>query len=383
LKKDILNKNQVMRGSFKILRAGGINVFIHWTFLLLAGWLVLVNIRSGSGIPQVIWSIIFILAALSCVLLHEAGHAIAAAWFGINARNIVLLPIGGIASIEKFPGNPRQELAISLAGPLVNLAIALLLWLMVSPHVSFWAEPDDIVPGGGFLYLLRMANLGLAFFNLIPAFPMDGGRILRALLAFKLNYVRATTVAAVIGKVVAALFIAAGILLMNPVAAIIGIFIILSADAEEYYLRLRSLVQGVKLGEALMYDFTSLQAEMTVQEAANILVNNHSKYFVLMDGAVPVGSINRLEIVKAIAEMRYHQPLKSLVKEDLDTLDGSEEVQEVLEKLAKDEGRIYPVMDQGKFAGIASFDHIIEYLLLHKAGSKDFVRLKSMAGLMH
>ncbi|MBN8852032.1 MAG: hypothetical protein BGO55_26370 [Sphingobacteriales bacterium 50-39] len=374
-----------MKGSFRLGQFSGINVFIHWTFLLLAGWLLLAFLKYGAEPAQLAWTVLFILAVCVCVLLHEAGHAIVASRFGIRARNIVLLPIGGIASIEKFPANPFQELMISLAGPVVNLLIALLIWAPATPHDSFRTLPGnfDVTPWQAFFYLLRIANLGLALFNLIPAFPMDGGRILRALLAFRLNYVRATTVAAITSKVIAVALIAGGILLLNPILAITGIFVIFSADSEEYYLRLRSLVQGIKLHEVLMYDFTSLQAEMTVQQAAGTLANNHNKYFILMDGELPIGAVNRLEIIKAIAEMRYTQPLRDLLKEELESLDGSQDVQDVLEKLARDEERIYPVMDQGRFAGIVTLDHIIEYLLLHRADSKDFGRLKSLVGLMH
>jgi CBS-domain-containing membrane protein len=233
------------------------------------------------------------------------------------------------------------------------------------------------------LYILRLGNVGLAAFNLIPAFPMDGGRILRALIGFKLNYVRATAITAVTGKIIAVAFICLGIVMLSPLLGIIGVFIILSAGTEEHYLRLRSLVKGVKLREVLMYDFTNLQADMTIHQAAGVLINNHSKHFILMDGDLPAGSINRLEIIKAIAEMKYNDPVKSLVKTELECLDGAQEVGMVLEKLAKDEERVFPVMDHGKFAGIVNLDHVIEYLLLHNAGSTDFSRLKSLVGLMH
>ena len=374
-----------MKGSLKIIDIRGINIFIHWTFLLLVGWLIFAGLRYGNDIRQLAWSILFILAAFATVALHEAGHAVMARVFGIKAKNIVLLPIGGTASIEKFPDNPAQELAISMAGPLTNVIIALLLWWFTPPHASFWALPADMgeMPGRGFLYILRLGNVGLAAFNLIPAFPMDGGRILRALIGFKLNYVRATAITAVTGKIIAVLFIGLGIVLASPFPVVIGVFIVLSAGTEEHYLRLRSLVKGVKLREVLMYDFANLQANMTVHQAAGVLINNHSKHFILMDGDLPAGSINRLEIIKAIAEMKYNDPVKILVKEELECLDGAQEVATVLEKLAKDEERVFPVMDHGKFAGIVNLDHVIEYLLLHNGGSTDFSRLKSLVGLMH
>lgn len=373
-----------MRGAFRIINIRGINLYIHWTFLFLIGWIMLVNAQLGNNVEQLMWSITFILAVFACVTLHELGHALMAARFGIKAKNIVLLPIGGIASIEKFPDNPKQELAISIAGPLVNVVIAILLWLVQLPHTSFWGAPQDIsiVHGHDFLYNLRIANIVLALFNLIPAFPMDGGRIFRALLGLKLNYIQATSIAATVGKIVAAAFIGLGILFFNPFLPIIGIFIIFSASTEEYYLQLKSLAKDVKLKEVLMYDYNSLQANMTVQEAANIILNNHSKYFVLMDGTNPVGSINRLEIVKAIAEMKYKEPLQSLIKEELEFLDVNTEVGAVLEKLARHDERIYPVMDDKHFAGVVNLNHIIEYLLLHKTGTREYGRIKSLVGLL-
>ena len=373
-----------MRGAFTMISFRGLNLSIHWTFLLIIGWLIMVNVRSGNNVEQLVWSLLFVLGILVCVLLHELGHALMAARFGINAKNIVLLPIGGIASIERFPGNPRQEISISIAGPLVNIALASLILLFLQPIESFWTIPEglSIVHGHDLLYNLAIVNIGLATFNLIPAFPMDGGRILRALLGFKLNYVRATAIATTIGKAIAVLFIALGILLSSFVLPLIGIFIIFSAGLEEYYLRLRALVKGIKLKEVLMYDYDSLQSNNTVREAASILMNNHTKYFIVMNGPDPTGSINRMEIVKAIAEMRYDETVGNLMKENLNYLDGEKEVETVLEKLAGNDERLYPVMENSRFAGVINFNHIIEYLLIHKAETKDYGRVKSLVGLL-
>jgi len=374
-----------MRGAYKLLSIRGINISVHWTFLLLIGWVLLVNAERGNNIEYLSWSVLFILAVFACVTLHELGHALMAARFGIKAKDIILLPVGGIASIEKFPESPRQELAISIAGPVVNIVIASLIWLILLPDSSFMETPQDIsiMHGHDFLYNLRIVNIGLAVFNLIPAFPMDGGRILRALLGFKLNYIQATTIATNVGKFIAVIFIAAGILLINPFLPVIGIFIIFSAGAEEYYLRLKSLVKGIKLNERLMYDYNALQTNMTIKEAANILMSNHSKYFVLMDGANPVGTINRLEIVKAISEMNYNEPLKKLVTKELEYLNGTQDVETVLEKLAHNDERIFPVMENNQFVGVVSLNHIIEYLLLHKVDTKEYDRIKSLVGLLH
>lgn len=373
-----------MRGAFKILTVRGINVFVHWTFLFLVGWIVLVNARSGNDIPALGWSLIFIVAVFACIALHELGHALMASRYGIKAKNVVLLPIGGIASIEKFPDNPKQELMVSLAGPLVNIAIAALLLPFIQPYTPFWEyrQHVSITHGHDFLYNLHVANVALVLFNLIPAFPLDGGRILRALLGFRINYVRATAIAAYIGKIIALGFIVLGILFTDFFLPLIGLFIMFSAGMEEYYLRVKSLVKGLKLKEILMYDYNSLQSNTTVKEAASVLMTNHSKYYVVMEGANPIGSINRMEIIKAIAEKNYDEPIGRLLTKELTYLDSEQPVDAVLEKLADNDERIYPVMDHNQFAGVINFNHIIEYLLIHKADSKEYDRVKSLTGLL-
>ena len=373
-----------MKGVFRIIKIKGISLYIHWTFLLLFGWIALVNAQSGNNVEQLFWSLLFICAVFACVALHEFGHAFVASLFGIKAKSIVLLPIGGVASIEKFPDNPVQELAISIAGPLVNILIAAVLMIFLQPYSPFWeSQPDvSITHGHDLIYNLHLMNIGLAAFNLIPAFPMDGGRILRALLGFRMNYVRATNIAATIGKIIAGLFIAFGIIFYNVLLPLIGIFIIISASTEEYYLRLKSLVKGIKLKEVLMDDYDSIQSDLTVGQATDFMTTNHNKYFILMNGATPIGSINRIEIIKAIADKKFEYRIGELVKEDLHYLNGDDEVELVLEKLASHPDLVYPVMVKNHFSGVVNFNRIVEYLLLHGTHTADYGRIKSLAGLL-
>lgn len=373
-----------MRGSFKIMTIRGINISIHWTFLFLVGWIVLVNARLGNTVPELAWSLLFLAALFACITLHELGHALMASRYGIKAKNVVLLPVGGIASIEKFPSNPKQELMISSAGPAVSFLIALVLLPFIGDYRPIWEFKADvsITHGHDFLYNLHIANVTLAVFNLIPAFPLDGGRILRALLGFKINYVRATTIAAYVGKVIAIAFIVLGIIFTNFFLPVIGIFILFSAGMEEYYLRLKSLVQGMKLREVLMYDYNSIQSNTPVKDAASVLMNNHSKYFVVMEGAQPIGAINRIEIIKAIAEKNYDELVGNLMHQELVYLDADQPVDSVLEKLAENDERVFPVMEADQFVGVINFSHIIEYLLIHKVDSKDYDRIKTLAGLV-
>ncbi|WP_127127442.1 site-2 protease family protein [Pseudoflavitalea rhizosphaerae] len=374
-----------MHGSFKLISVRGINIFLHWTFLLLFGWVFLVNAHNGSNIIELSWAVLFIAGLFISVLLHELGHAVTAMEYGIEAKNIVLMPFGGIASIGKFPGNPRQELLISFSGPLVNLIIAGLLKIMFPAETMIPADYTQvsIAHGHDFILNLFLANIVLAIFNLIPAFPLDGGRVLRALLAFRLNYIRATYIANITGKFIAAVMIGAGIVFFSPLLPIAGFFIIFAEDTEEYYLQIRSLVKDVRIRDVTMFDYHSLPSNFTARQASDILLHNHSEYFVVLEEDKPIGSINRLNIITALAEKRENTQLKDLHRYDDEILDANQLVDPLLEQLAVNDKKIFPVMENGYFTGVVSLNHIIEYLLLQKADSEDYKRVKSLSLLLH
>lgn len=373
-----------MKWSVKLITVKGITLYLHVSLLLFAAWLVAVNIASGMQGAQLLWTTVFLAAVFLSIALHEYGHAFVASYFGINAKHITLYPIGGIASIEKLPETPRQELLISSAGPAVSFILAAFCWLL-APQSAFIAHYKNFtggIDGGNFFLLLGTVNLLLGLFNLIPAFPMDGGRILRALLAFKFNYIKATTVAAAVGKAIAALFVVYGIVSFNFLLTVIGLFIILLAQAEEAYLQLRKLVEGYRLKDMLMYDYDSLEARTTVSDAVGLLQHNHSKQFIVMDEGAPVGTLARMDVMKAVADQQYNVTIGSLMKDNLVVLDGSKPAADVLQKLSSNEERLYPVMEEGRFAGVINFQQVIEYLLLHKTHEKDFAKAKSLVELV-
>jgi Zn-dependent protease/predicted transcriptional regulator len=373
-----------MKSSLKLITIRGISVYIHFTFYFLVLWLLVIDIASGMKLSQVLWSMLFLVAIFVCITLHEYGHAIVASQFGINARKITLYPIGGIASLEKLPDHPKQELLISIAGPAVSFTIAALMFLFAPQKISagLFKNYTNIIDSTNIVYSIGVFNLILGLFNLIPAFPMDGGRIFRALLAFKLNYIKATAIAASVGKVIAGLFIIAGLVTMNILLMVIGVFIILFANAEESYLRLKSLVHGLRLKEVLMNDYESIDGRMKVNEAANILDSHHSKYFIVMEDGKPIGTLNRLEVIKAVSEQNYEQPIHELMKENLEHLEGEMEVEDIMEKLAGNEEKIFPVFNKEEFIGVVNFQHIIEYLLLHKVFTKEYHKARSLAELV-
>ena len=262
----------------------GIRISVHWTFLLIIAWVVFIDLQQGLGVRAILFSILFVLSIFVCVVLHELSHSLTARHYGIPTRSITLLPIGGVADLEKMPEDPRQELAVSVAGPLLNLAIALLLWIILSTAGRLDLNPADFqaINKSNFLILLMFANLLLAVFNLIPAFPMDGGRVFRSLLAMKLPREQATLVAMNIGKVFA-FFIAIWGLYTNPFLIFIAIFIYIGAQREYELVKYTSVLTGYTVEQVLMHEYTPLHPHDTLKRAVDILLDGPEQRFIVTD----------------------------------------------------------------------------------------------------
>ncbi|MGD9200651.1 MAG: site-2 protease family protein [Chitinispirillia bacterium] len=220
-----------MKWSWRIGAIKGIDIHIHYTFLLLLGWFGLGTLISEQSIAASISSMVYILLLFTIVVLHELGHSLTASHFGISTRRITLLPIGGVAQLEKMPENPKQELLVSIAGPAVNIVLALILFIISIFSSAIGSVTGFTLIGTNLLSRLILVNVGLAVFNLLPAFPMDGGRVLRALLAFKRSYLTATETALKVSKVFAVLFGVVG-LFTNPFLILIAIFVWISGSQE-------------------------------------------------------------------------------------------------------------------------------------------------------
>ena len=232
-----------MRGSLRLGTAFGIPVFMHWSFLGLLGFVALSRLFATGSLAVALNGVIFIAVIFGCVVLHEFGHVLAARRYGIGTQDVTLLPIGGIARLDRMPEDPRQELVVALAGPAVNVAIAGLLagWLLFTGAISSALGAGVI--GGSFAASLLSVNIALVVFNLLPAFPMDGGRVLRALLARKIGYLPATEIAATIGRGMAMLFGVAG-LFWNPMLIFVAIFVWFGAGQEAAVTRRRAVFGG-------------------------------------------------------------------------------------------------------------------------------------------
>ncbi|MGB8169279.1 MAG: site-2 protease family protein [Chthoniobacteraceae bacterium] len=253
-----------MKWSVHLGRMLGIDVFLHVTFLLLLGVIGIAHWLAHGSPAAVIDGVGFFVALFACVLLHEYGHALAARHFGIATRDITLLPIGGVARLERMPDKPLQELWVALAGPAVNVVIAaaLAVWLTFT---GTW-EPLSALSttSGSFIERMLAVNVFLVLFNMIPAFPMDGGRVLRALLALRLEYARATRIAATIGQGLAFAFGIVG-LFSNPFLLLIAVFVWIGATQEAAATDMKAAIGGLPVREAMLTDFRTIPPHDTME----------------------------------------------------------------------------------------------------------------------
>jgi len=259
-----------MTWSFRLLTVAGTEVRVHLTFFLLLAWFGAVQ-WMAAGPEAAAFAVVFIVLLFLCVLLHEFGHVFAARRYGIRTPDITLLPIGGLASLERMPEKPSQEIFVALAGPAVNVIIAFILVAFAGARLDPRALDLMENPASDMLSRLAIANVALVVFNLIPAFPMDGGRVLRALLAMRMGFVRATRTAAFVGQSLA-FFLGFIGLLGNPLLILIAVFVYLAATAESQYVEMRSLARGYLARDAMITKFEHLTPTSTADDAVALLL---------------------------------------------------------------------------------------------------------------
>jgi Zn-dependent protease/predicted transcriptional regulator len=365
-----------MGGSLRLGRVAGIGIYIHWTFLILIGLILFSGFLQGE-LRTAPARALFVLAIFGCVLLHELGHALTAKRFGVRTRDITLLPIGGVARLERIPENPAQELLITINGPLVNLAIAIVLmgvlfvtggWRRLPTSAD---EAQALLSGAGFVYNLMAANVFLAIFNFLPAFPMDGGRILRALLAFFLPYADATRVAARVGQAMAVVLAIAG-LLWNPLLLLIAVFIFIGAESESQATALRSAFAGLRVGDGMMTAFRTLSEGDTLGDAAAALLAGAQQDFPVLspgqshNGAV-AGMLTRSDLVRALAQSGPSAPVEQAMQRDGPVLSPGSSLQEALERMREAGVTAVPVVDGGRLVGLLTLENLTELAALREA----------------
>ena len=353
-----------MGWSLPIFRVAGIQLRIHVTFLLLIGWLAFGYYAEG-GSAAAASRVLFILLLFACVVLHEFGHALAAKAFGINTPDITLLPIGGVARLERMPEKPVQELVIALAGPMVNVVIA--LGLFVAGGSQAFLNPSN-VEGGGLIGQLLTINILLLLFNLLPAFPMDGGRVLRALLATRLSYARATQVAASIGQGFAFVFGFIG-LIWNPFLIFIALFVYIGASQEAALAQMKDVSRRFPVSSAMVREFHTLPENATLQEAVDaLLATSQHDFPVVAETGNVAGVLTRHDLIAALRRDDPQLRVGDVMRRDIPTVTTGTRFEEAFRIMQECNCPAVPVLDSMKrLVGLLTPENVSELMMVQSA----------------
>lgn len=360
-----------MKWSIKIGKFVGIDVYMHITFLLLVGWVALVHWQRGQTVGAVLVGVSFILAIFMCVVLHEFGHALMARRYGISTRDIILLPIGGLARLEKMPTQPIQELWVALAGPAVNAVIAVALFVWLKATASWEPVQSLTVTTGPFLERLMALNLFMIAFNMIPAFPMDGGRVLRAILATRQEYDRATRIAAAIGRGMAFLFAVIGFF-YNPFLIFIALFVWMGASQEATMVKLKSAIEGIPVGQAMVSDFKTLSIHDSLKRAAELTLAGSQKDFPVVSDGLLEGVLRQTDLLKALSTQDAQATVASITHKDVTTVETTEMLDAVVAKLNECQCHLLPVTRGGELVGVVTTDNLGAFIRLREAAANQY-----------
>jgi stage IV sporulation protein FB len=364
-----------MSWSFTIGRLFGSEIG-HVTFLPLLLWIGIAHYQRG-GAQAAVSGIGFILALFACVIAHEFGHALTARRYGIRTPDITLLPIGGLARLERMPEKPGQEILVALAGPAVNVVIAAVLILFLHSGFDLQAVQQLDNPSLSFLVRLASVNIFLVLFNLIPAFPMDGGRVLRAVLSFWYPRAEATNIAARIGQALAFVFGFVGLVGGNPLLIFIAIFVYLAATAEAQMVGLQDISRNLGVADAMITRFESLGVQATVGDAAQLLLRTTQHEFPVVDGAGKLrGFVTRNAMISALSKSGADTPVLEATAAEAPSVPSSSRLEAALKLIQGQSAPAVGVTDRdGRLVGYVTSENIGELLMVRNAGGPKLARV--------
>ncbi len=358
-----------MKWSLNLGRIFGIRVLVHWTFLILLAWVVFNEWEKGSDTFTALLTLFYIITLFACVVLHELGHSLTARHFGIKTKKITLLPIGGVASLEQMPEKPRQELLVAIAGPAVNVAIAILLIPFLGSMQTILASAgknDYSITPQNFLFYLFLINILLVVFNAIPAFPMDGGRVLRAFLAMHMNRVRATHIASRLGQGIAVLFFIAGFF-FDPFLVFIGIFVFFGAYSENIMVQHLEFIKGHKIGEAMMKKFEIVDADSTIGNIVERILAGSDTVFMVTDKGQFAGIISMQNALAVLKDKGRDAVVRDHLEMGMTTFSPDQNLSAAYYYTQQNRNISCPVIENGKLVGLINSQKINEYMIVQSA----------------
>ncbi|MCS6910348.1 MAG: site-2 protease family protein [Anaerolineales bacterium] len=355
-----------MGWSIKLGRFAGIDVYVHITFPLLLGFIGFTAYLSGGTLASALESVAYIAVLFGCVLLHEFGHSLMARYYHIPTRDITLYPIGGVARLERMPDKPIQELWVALAGPAVNVVIAAVLFafLLVTGGLTPLSRMGLVQ--GPFWERVMYANIALVVFNLIPAFPMDGGRVLRAFLAMVMDYTRATQIAATLGQGAALLFGFLG-LFSSPLLIFIAFFIWMAASQEASLVQMKSALGGIPVNRAMLTDFRTLSQHDPLLRAIDLIIGGSQEDFPVVDDGRVVGVLTRHDLLTALAQKGTGAQVGEVMQRDFFTADPYEMLEPLFIRMQTAQVRTVPVLSRDQLVGLLTLENIGEFLMIQAA----------------
>jgi len=353
-----------MSWSFPIGHLFGSELRVHVTFFLVLAWIGgAVWFESGPAAAAV--SLVYVLALFACVVAHEFGHALTARRFGIRTPDVTLLPIGGVARLEKMPEKPGQEILVALAGPAVNVVIFLGLLLVLGPGAFVALDPTDLTLAQLPAQIATL-NLVLALFNLLPAFPMDGGRVLRAVLALFMDRAAATRAAATAGQGLAIAMGLVGLVFGNPFLLLIAFFVFVAAGAERADEAMKTVARGLMARDAMITEFETLAPDDSLEAAATALIRTTQHEFPVIDRTTgaPVGLLTRQALYRALENGPRARPVAQAMERGLPAVALNTGLAPVLERMQSGAAAIGVLGPGGALVGYVTRENIGELMVV-------------------
>ncbi len=355
-----------MKWSIKIAEFRGIAVYVHATFLILIGIVVLSHWAVGHDLVKALEGAAFMLVLFACIVLHEFGHALTALRFGIRTKDITLYPIGGVARLERMPEEPMQELWVALAGPAVNVAIAVALFVGLWLGSSIGPLESMSITSGSLLERLMLVNAGLAAFNLLPAFPMDGGRVLRAALATRIDYTRATQIAATAGQAMALLFGLVGFF-ANPFLMFIALFVWIGAAQEAGLVEMRAALHGIPVVRAMETVYRVLAPGDPLALAVDETLASAQQDFPVLEAGALIGILSRHDLLDGLARRGASSTVGEAMQRELVTVEVHEMLDAAFRRLEGRALRTLPVLRDGRLVGLVTLENVGDFLAIRSA----------------